>query len=392
MYTSGDKVGKDLTVYIRKEYNSTNITLTDNKFVGQFIMVLGRGWVFNNTKVRLRIEAQDAEPVTAVPTKLTVESENLFQIKPITRDQRGITMVWDGEFLTLNGTAESEGTVQYYQDKSVRIQLPAGVLLRVTAEYVSGEFSNNTALWIGFAGQEDAMDKRSISVTAKAEYTANSMALPEEASFLSNFFARVYVGYTYNNAKWRIRIEEHEPQTVTIPAKVDDLDMPFLAVGGVGDCIEVDTLLNKVTYIQKVRSLEFDGTENWSLINGKFVILNNKPAASTSIRGWCNKYNWNTYADVDNSFGCNGGNISVKDTTYNEDVESFKAWLANTKDNRSPMKAMYALNTPIETDITNTEFGQQLLALQAYDKYTRVRVDSNVSMPINVNYWKQIKP
>jgi hypothetical protein len=51
---------------------------------------------------------------------------------------------------------------------------------------------------------------------------------------------------------------------------------------------------------------------------------------------------------------------------------------------------MYALNTPIETDITDTEFGRQLLSLQAYDKYTRVRVDSNVSMPIGIKYWKQI--
>lgn len=46
------------------------------------------------------------------------------------------------------------------------------------------------------------------------------------------------------------------------------------------------------------------------------------------------------------------------------------------------------------TDITQTdyEFSQKLFALKTYDGYTRVSVDSNVPVPIETNYWKQIKP
>ena len=351
--------------------------------IGNFFINSTVGMSFTNYKCKLRLKYEN---------DVVLESENYFNAGKTTTTQRGVTIDWDGEYFTVNGTAESAGNVSRFINRADRNIVPLSTA-RLTAQAVGGYASATSTLYVGIYPEGEASNpSRTPSVTVSRAGTYNVATITTNNEYIGNLAFNVAAGAVFVDFRVRIRVEQYERQTVTIPTNIDNLELALLGTGGANDSVEVDTLSNKVTYTQRTRWLEFDGSEKWQLINSKFLILNNKPSASTSIRGHCNKYTWNTYADADISFGCNVSNISVKDSTYNGDVQAFKDWLASEKANGTPMKAMYALSTPIETDITNTELGKQLLALQAYDKYTRVRVDSAVSVPIDVNYWKQIKP
>lgn len=73
----------------------------------------------------------------------------------------------------------------------------------------------------------------------------------------------------------------------------------------------------------------------------------------------------------------------------NESLEDFIQWWNANKDN---VKIYYALKTPIETDITNTTVGQQLLQLSTERGLNTMHIIADVNpSEIKTKYWKQIR-
>lgn len=73
----------------------------------------------------------------------------------------------------------------------------------------------------------------------------------------------------------------------------------------------------------------------------------------------------------------------------NESLEDFVQWWNANKDN---IKIYYALQNPIETDITNTPVGQQLLQLSTERGLNTMHIIADVNpSEIKTKYWKQIR-
>ena len=69
-------------------------------------------------------------------------------------------------------------------------------------------------------------------------------------------------------------------------------------------------------------------------------------------------------------------------------------WFAEQEANGTPFEVLYELPTPIEYDLTDTELGQELLALQTQDGTNIITVTSD-GVDISestLSYWRQVIP
>ena len=70
--------------------------------------------------------------------------------------------------------------------------------------------------------------------------------------------------------------------------------------------------------------------------------------------------------------------------------DKFQAWLSEHEANGHPFECVYIIPTPVEHDITDTELGDQLLALAANKGTNTLEITGASSL--GVSYWKQIQP
>lgn len=146
---------------------------------------------------------------------------------------------------------------------------------------------------------------------------------------------------------------------------------------------EID--LAKGVYIQRIKSVTFNGTEQWNLDGGKPMDTSVVFRADswfkdrTSIEpSWISTAfiaTRNTYGALyDGMFFINGyGHIIVATTKYNN-INEWKAYL-----NENPMTVIYAIATPTETPLTAAEIAA-FKALQSQYPNTTVYSDANAGI------------
>lgn len=168
-------------------------------------------------------------------------------------------------------------------------------------------------------------------------------------------------------------------------------------------CDEIDFERGK--YVQRFKMLELDGTEDWimSKTNTKnkfrfFVIRNDVHAAGSNnktIRGISTHYIAKaadqTYRG-DTGFSVsvylesvNGVYLHIYDENHNTTVDDWKSYLAAQKAAGTPVKVVYELETPVETDIPE-ETIEAYKSLTTYAPVTNIMTDSTPSAGLSVRY------
>lgn len=161
-------------------------------------------------------------------------------------------------------------------------------------------------------------------------------------------------------------------------------------------CDEVDFAREK--YVQRFKMIEFDGTENWipqSTANGKkrFVLsVDNLKKPSSSGKTACIMSTHypaqpasQVYAETQGISVSPVPLISIYDKNYNTTKDDWESYLAAQKAAGTPVKVVYELETPVETDIPG-ETIEAYKSLTTYAPVTNITTDSTPSAGLSVRY------
>ena len=162
-------------------------------------------------------------------------------------------------------------------------------------------------------------------------------------------------------------------------------------------CDEIDFARWK--YVQRFKMIELDGTEDWgrtptnateiyrwwlNLDNVKAPSSNNITAAtrSTHYPAMSAGATWLREQGVSIETSTN---LIVYDDNHNTTVEDWKSYLAAQKAAGTPVKVVYELETPVETDIPE-ETIEAYKSLTTYAPVTNIMTDSTPSAGLSVRY------
>ena len=168
-------------------------------------------------------------------------------------------------------------------------------------------------------------------------------------------------------------------------------------------CDEVDFARGK--YVQRFKMLEFDGTEDWRGAatnvseNIRFFLtgtgIRNMKNNFEIIRGLSTHY---TTKSPEQTFAkstgisasmyianFDGAALYVYDKNHNTTVEDWKSYLAAQKAAGTPVKVVYELETPVETNIPE-ETIEAYKSLTTYSPVTNIMTDSTPSAGLSVRY------
>ena len=161
-------------------------------------------------------------------------------------------------------------------------------------------------------------------------------------------------------------------------------------------CDEIDFARGK--YVQRFKMLEFDGTEDWSnssTVNGKrrFVLSIDdlkKPSENSILACIMSTHYPLVTADavfnevqgisVSSSIG-----ISIYDKNHNTTQSDWISYLAAQKAAGTPVKVVYELETPVETNIPE-ETTEAYKSLTTYAPVTNIMTDSTPAAGIEIEY------
>lgn len=218
-----------------------------------------------------------------------------------------------------------------------------------------------------------------------------------------------------------------EPTTLSIPATVGDLELRFAKYNNTSkDSLIVDGVNKKVIYKQMLDSFVAKASNvNPSCYKYKQSTGTKKYCHGVSFSGLlsqkCNRAK-GYCSHLKDRIGTQSGNTNelwygistnliywtgildylgfteekaANETQYTtaeltEALNKFKAWVTQQAENGTPLHGSYVLPTPIEHDITNTELGDQLLALAA-NKGTNI-LEITGATSLDVSYWRQVLP
>lgn len=164
---------------------------------------------------------------------------------------------------------------------------------------------------------------------------------------------------------------DYEPyfnKTVQIPSSVTlsggaSLSINLAKVGDKADKLSVKG--SRAIYSQSTEKITLTGEESgWSEAEGVYKYSLGK--ALIANVGYCTYFKLSSNGE-ENTFGVESDGITFK-TDVATGLESFKAWLKAKSDAGNAVTVTVALASPVEYDITDTEAGQNILALSAYTK------------------------
>lgn len=188
-----------------------------------------------------------------------------------------------------------------------------------------------------------------------------------------------------------------KPQTLTIPLldslkglkTIDSSVSNFTDENGqMWVCDEVD--LERGVYVQRIKELVLKGTESWEISGSYFTLNLGELGSVVSDTQMCN------YLGSGNSFSGLNHEIHVFNSTSNNraqlalhysssinTVSDLKTILAGRYSSGTPVKVYYALATPIETPIDQSEMAK-ILGLQSYDNVTTIIGIEDVGISVEI--------
>jgi hypothetical protein len=229
-------------------------------------------------------------------------------------------------------------------------------------------------------------------------------------SYVRNY--AVYIKYIMINWGNPIPYEPYfEPTTIQIPPSVtvgsSTIPLRFAKInspyGDYIDKIVIDRTKGTVEYHQNTGLYTYTGNE--SFMQGSYTGSSNynrywsyTPSMNISIvtgrgRGYCTHFKWSDYVNMGVVFGLSNTYISfIADNTTFPTVTDFKNWLKTQAENGNPVSVVYPLKENI-TDITNTDLGQELLALATHKGTNIFTISSEIPVSKTaLSYWRQIIP
>ena len=218
-------------------------------------------------------------------------------------------------------------------------------------------------------------------------------------------------------SKWEPYVE---PRKIKIPPKIGNLVLKFAKYGDTYDSLEVDGITKKVIYTERLKDIVI-GEGYWS---AKYYYASSMgiqvsaflPQNGSRQKGYCshatqlqvggaNAYSkGGLWLGVNNNYvywigiitllGLDAGWVSKSAPTDEEWTtarNSFRAWLKEQEANGNPFRAVYVLpNAGItEHDITDSEFGQQLLSSLIEENGTNtieITNDNGIGRTITAKY------
>ena len=160
---------------------------------------------------------------------------------------------------------------------------------------------------------------------------------------------------------------DYEPyfnKTVSIPSSVTlsdgaSLAMNLAKVGNKADKLNLKGA--RVVYSQNTERITLTGEESgWNEADGKYKYSLGKTLIANS--GYCTHFILSGTGES-NTFGVESDGITFK-TDIAGSLESFKVWLKAQSDAGNAVQVTVVLASPVEYDITKTDFARDLLALE----------------------------
>ena len=203
-----------------------------------------------------------------------------------------------------------------------------------------------------------------------------------------------------------ITVSDGADQSQTLPISTPNglLGIPVTSGGNYTDadgqqwvCDEIDFERGK--YVQRFKMIEFDGTEDWQQTGSNTPEIyrwylkpdNIKTPSSWSVKiiMWSTHYLGKTSKET---FELEQG-ISVDsfssmifcDENHNTTVGDWKNYLAAQKAAGTPVKVVYELETPVETDIPE-ETTETYKSLTTYAPVTNIMTNSTPSAGLSIRY------
>lgn len=203
-----------------------------------------------------------------------------------------------------------------------------------------------------------------------------------------------------------VTVSDGAEQSQTLPASTPN-GLPGIPVTSGGNytdadgqqwvCDEVDFAKGK--YVQRFKMLEFDGTEEWGRaptnITGIYrlwltpgnakVPSSNNIAAVTRSTHYPAKSAAGTFLREQGVSIDTSANLIVYDDNHNTTVEDWKSYIAAQKAAGTPVKVVYELETPVETDIPE-ETIEAYKSMKTYAPVTNIMTDITPSAGLSVRY------
>lgn len=203
-------------------------------------------------------------------------------------------------------------------------------------------------------------------------------------------------------------VSDGAEQSQTLPISTPNglLGIPVTSGGNYTDadgqqwvCDEIDFARGK--YVQRFKMLEFDGTEDWKDLptknaNVRFNLLldNIKYSPSSFILAnilsthYARITSYSVYCDNQGISITENASISIYDEVYSQlddPLNNWKSYLAAQKAAGTPVKVVYELETPVETDIPE-ETIEAYKSLTTYAPVTNIMTDSTPAAGLSVRY------
>lgn len=213
-----------------------------------------------------------------------------------------------------------------------------------------------------------------------------------------------------NSGTITVTVSDGAEQTQTLPVSTFNglLGIPVTSGGNYTDadgqqwvCDEVDFARGK--YVQRFKMIEFDGTEAWALEftndpqkhRFKLSILGLKPVPKLNIANMRSThykpietettYHCITGITSSSAAQATGTNLLIYDENHNTTMKDWKSYLAAQKAAGTPVKVVYELETPVETDIPE-ETIEAYKPLTTYAPVTNIMTDNTPSAGLSVRY------
>ena len=215
-----------------------------------------------------------------------------------------------------------------------------------------------------------------------------------------------------DNGTITVTVSDGAEQSQTLPVTTPNglLGIPVTSGSNYTDadgqqwvCDEVDFARGK--YVQRFKMLEFDGTEDWKrhstdaenefrfyldntgisrmansdiIIRGLSTHYEARSARQTYVRSA--GFSSSIYDEIAGS-----PHLYIYDANHNTTVEDWKSYLAAQKTAGTPVKVVYELETPVETDIPE-ETIEAYKSLTTYAPETNIMTDSTPAAGIEIEY------
>lgn len=262
-----------------------------------------------------------------------------------------------------------------------------------SAVYVFGKDTNETILSILFERGKNVSQMFTIpdGKVSKLMYIYASNGYENSVDDTATFY-----GLTVCRRSEPLPYEPYKsPQAITFPTPGGLPGIPVSSDGTYTDsdgqqwvCDSIEYRNGKLAYVQRVKWIEFDGSadEEWSLYSNEtykgFLTVIDEMKPSDLSSGYCNLLPVDV--KVSSTFpGIWLGTTSTRNPgkgmyvhnvnpTYATTVEEWETWLQS-----NPIKVLYQLETPIETEITDPETINQLKSLRLNSPNTTIMNDAN---------------